>query len=356
MLDPQGKAIGTDFLSFYAASDLALHAGPAEAYSVAAHAAAQRRIAGAAVDYAAFFYPPVFLLLVLPLATLPYLPALAVWLAATGTGYWCALRPLLPHGWGRLASLAFPAVFLTLGHGQNAFLTTALFAVAACMLDRRPAVAGICIGLLGFKPHLALLAPVVLAAAGRWQAFVAAAASLSALLLASLLLFGAETWRAFLAGVPLARAALEMDLIGPAKMVSPFAAARLLGAPVPGAYAVQGVAAVGVAVSAAMLARRRVEGTALVAAIAAGGALTSPFLLDYDLLILAVPLAYVASAALRAGGFLPWEKTILGAAFLLPLVSRSLASAAGIPVAPLVTVALFVVVLRRALSEDVAPR
>jgi hypothetical protein len=60
-----------------------------------------------------------------------------------------------------------------------------------------------------------------------------------------------------------------------------------------------------------------------------------------------VPLAWTAAAAER-DGFLPWEKLVLAAAFLLPMVARAVGMTVGVPVAPLVVLALLTVVVRRA--------
>ncbi|MGN5509364.1 glycosyltransferase 87 family protein, partial [Campylobacter coli] len=67
-----------------------------------------------------------------------------------------------------LASAAFPAVWVTEGHGQNAFLTTALMGAGLAGLETRPWLAGVAFGLLTFKPHLGLLIPVLLLLNGRW--------------------------------------------------------------------------------------------------------------------------------------------------------------------------------------------
>ncbi len=344
-LDPFGRPIGTDFMSFFAASDLALSGRPAAAYDLAAHRAAQEAAAPGLDLYYAFFYPPVFLMLALPLALLPYLAALAAWLLVTGAAYLAAIRGLLPRPWIWAAALAFPAVLMTALHGQNALLTTALFGFAALWLDRRPVLAGVCIGLLCFKPHLAVLTPVALAAGGRWRAFAGAAVAVAGLMGLSALVLGLDTWAAFLAQAPLARKALEMNAVGNEKMQSVFAAMRLLGGGLGLAYGLQAVVAIGAAIGIARAARRGADGQALGAALAAGAALTSPFLLDYDLLVLAVPMAWLLA---RPGGFLPWEKIVLAAIFVLPIVARPIGTALGLPIAPPLTIALFWLVLRRA--------
>ena len=75
-----------------------------------------------------------------------------------------------------LLALAFPAVFVNIGHGHNGFLTAALIGAGLLMLDRRPILAGILFGLMAYKPQFGVLIPLVLAATGRWRAFLAARA------------------------------------------------------------------------------------------------------------------------------------------------------------------------------------
>jgi hypothetical protein len=126
-----------------------------------------------------------------------------------------------------------------------------------------------------------------------------------------------------------------------------FAGARLLGGGVVAAWAVQAVVASVAAGAVAVVARRRAGGAAEVATVAVAACLATPFLLDYDLMLLAVPLAWAGAAAER-DGFLPWEKLVLALAFLLPMVGRAVGMTIGLPVAPLVVLALLAVVVRRA--------
>ena len=244
-VDPFGRALGTDFLSFYAASKLVLSGHALAVYDVGAHRAAEVSVFGRDVGYAAYFYPPLFLLVCAPLAAAPYLAALGLWLAATGAAFLATLRAWMEPRLGWLTALAFPAVLFNAAHGQNAFLAAALIGLAALWLDRRPWLAGVALGLLAFKPHLGLAAPVVLLAAGRWRTIVAAGATLAAFAAASVAVFGVQAWTGFLSVSPLARATLEQGFVEPGKMVSAFAAARVLGAPVSVAYAAQAVVVVG---------------------------------------------------------------------------------------------------------------
>ena len=351
-LDMTGKPLGTDFLSFWAASKLALGGHPAAAYDVARHGAIEAAtFPGTDIGYYAFFYPPLFLLICLPLALLPYGAALAAWLAVTGSAF---VRVVIAYG-GRdgrslLPILAFPAVFTTIGHGQNAFLSAALFGGALVALPRRPALAGLLFGLLAFKPHLGLLVPVFLLASGAWAAAIVATLTVLAFGVLTLLAFGPATWAAFLAAAPLARASLEQGLVGPEKMTSVFAALQLWGAPVGVGYAMQAVVALAATVVLVRLVRARPACPAGGPALVAASLLASPFLLDYDLALLAIPLAFVFERGRRLG-FWPYEKAVLLAAYVLPLVCRSAACVALVPLAPPVVAALFAVVVRRGYAE-----
>ena len=346
-LDPLGKPLGTDFLSFWAASKLALAGGAGQVYRPEAHYAVQKTAFGPGVEYAAFFYPPVYLLVCLPLALLPYLASLVAWLGATGAAYGLVIRRYLrPTRVGIVPILAFPAVMLNLGHGQNGFLTAALFGGAVLLLERRPVVAGLLLGALIFKPHIGLLIPVALICIGAWSTIAAAAASALALMLLSYFVFGPEAWSGFIAVSPLARAALENEWVGSAKMQSAFAALRVLHAGLGLAYAVQALVSLTALAGLVWLARTRPTREGYGVALVAASLLASPFLLDYDLVLLAIPLAWTLREGLT-GGFQPYEKSVLFAGFVLPMVSRQLATNLSLPIAPLVLLAIFVIVVRR---------
>jgi hypothetical protein len=348
-VDWLGKAIGADFTSFWAASQLALEGRAPDVYQPASHYHAQRTaFGGANIGYSAFFYPPVYLLVCLPLAFLPYLVSLGAWLVLTGYAYWRMVRAYLgEHKWLALPAFAFPATFINIAHGQNGFLTAALFGGGLLMLPRHSILAGVLFGCLTFKPHLALVLPIVLLATGRWRAIIAAGITAFTFLGLSLVVFGAETWAGFFEISSLARAALEDNFIGNHKMQSAFAAVRLLGGGVTLAYAVQAALSIAICGILVVLLRLRPGTSAEAPAIAAAALLVSPFLLDYDLVLLAVPLAWAVREGARTG-FLPWEKVVLASGFLMPLISRLSATWLGIPLSSLVLLGVFGVAIRRA--------
>lgn len=349
-VDPMGRPLGTDFLSFWTAARVAIADGAAAVWDGVRLQAEQDVTFGPREGFTAFFYPPVFLMIVWPLGLLPYLAALGVWLGATMVAAWRGLAALgrgaIGEGIGAIAFLAYPATFVTLGHGQNAFLSTALFAGGARFAASRPILAGALLGALVFKPQLAIALPVALAAVGAWRLFLATGAFAALWCGLAWALFGTEAWVAFLAMSKVARATLDLGFVEPGKMVSAFAALRVLGGSSDLASMVQGVVTVAALVATWVAARRgrSVEGAVVLASVAT--VLASPFVLDYDLMILAVALVFATREGLTRG-FDAHEKIGLLAAFVLPAVARPLALAAHAPIAPLVVAVLFVLVARR---------
>jgi hypothetical protein len=350
-LDATGKPVGTDFVSFWSASRLALSGDPAMAYNLAAHPAAEAALFPVtAAGYVAFFYPPPFLLLCLPLALLPYLPALVVWLAAGFAVLVAGLRKILPQRWALLPILVFPAMVLNAGHGQNGFLTAACFAWNLVLSRRHPFWAGACLGLLVMKPQLLVGAPFGLLAARRWSAIAGAVTSAVILLGLSWIVLGADSWRGFWQVAPLARATLEQGLVEPWKLQSVFAAVRTLQGGVTLATAMQMLVSSAVIFALCRAVWARPGASAEAALIAAASPLCTPFLLDYDLALLAIPLAWMM-AQTTGDGWRPFEKIVLLTAYALPALARPMAAAC-LPIAPLILLSLFAAVVSRAASKQ----
>lgn len=345
-VDLTGKPVGTDFTSFYAASSLALSGHPEGAYQPAVHAAAQNAVFGHEVPYAAFFYPPIYLLYCLPLALFPYLLSLALWQGVTFAGYFQVTRRFAGPKLDWLAIATFPAVLINAGHGQNAFLSAALFGAGLLCLNTRPILAGVLLGCLVYKPQLGIVIPFVLVLQRRWVTIAAAAATVVGLAGAATALFGADIWKAFVANMPLAGAVLERELVDAYKLQSTYAAVRVIGGTHGLAMACQGVVTLAVLVGLAWatLKAPRPEDVAPVMVVAA--TLVSPFLLDYDLVLLAIPLAWLFAEARRTG-FRPYERTVMFLVFILPLFARTVAKSTEVPLAPLVIGVFFVLMVRR---------
>ena len=348
IVDTAGRPIGTDFANVYAAGKLALAGEPALAYDWPAHHAMQKRISGRDdIPYYGWHYPPAFLLVAAALAALPYLGALFVYQAATLAAYLAVVRRIAgrPEAW--LLALAFPAVFVNVTHGHNGFITAALLGGALLLLDRRPLLAGALLGCLAYKPQFGLLVPLVLAATGRWRVIAAAAATVLAIAALTWALFGADVFVAFWHSLAMTQRVILEGAPGFHKIQSIYAALRQLGAPAALANAVQMTATLGVAAALVVLWRSTAAFELKAAALLIGGVLATPYVLDYDLVVLGPAIAFLAVHGLRQG-FAPWEVTSLVALWVLPLIARPIAELTAVSPTPIVLLAAFALVLQRA--------
>ena len=352
VFSPIDTPTSSDFVSFYAAGKLALAGTPALAYDQAAHYFAQEHWTVAGAPYQYFYYPPVFLLLCAALATLPYFVAYALFQVATLALFLLTMRAVLRgSGWRWIPPLlAFPAVFWTIGVGQNAFLTAALFGGFTLLLDRRPLRAGMLIGMLCYKPHFGLLVPIALAAGGRWRAFAAAAATVAALVGASVLLFGWSTWQAYMLALAGSENVYATGVIDFAGYITPFGAARLLGYEPYPAYVTQVGAAVLMGGLVA-LAWRRNMGQPLRAAILLSATMLSiPLGLLYDKMVVLVAIGWLVREA-HETGFLPWERITIAVIYPVSLFTWLIAITSHAPIGPMVSAMVVLLCVRRVCRE-----
>ncbi len=395
LIDRQGRPLGTDFSNVYAAGTSVLDGNPEAPFDPARQHAREQRIFGEATPFYGWHYPPFFLFIAAALALMPYGAALAVWQAVTLCLYLLAIRAILtpspqrgegrgegvpsdqsgsepphptalravdlsPPGRGAdplwlLLALAFPAVLVNIGHGQNGFLTAGLLGAGLVALDRRPLIAGILFGLLVYKPQFGLMIPIALMASGRWRCFAAAAASVALLALATTIAFGPHVWQAFLDSTRFTRlVALEQGDTGWYKIQSVFAWARMWGASVPLAYALQGAMVIALGAALVWLWRSTAPDPLKAAALCLATILATPYTFDYDMMVLAPAIAFFAADGLGRG-FGAWEKTALAALWLTPLVARSVAQATLIPLGVPAMLAVFILLLRRSTVELASP-
>lgn len=277
---------GRDFVNVYTSGALT-NAGRLDIlYDVPAYQAYQLGLFDAALASHNYSYPPVTLFYTWAFALLPYPVALVLWLTGTGALFWWAARPYLAEvnlpGW---VALAAPACLVNLWAGHYGFLVGALWLGAWTLLPRRPVLAGILIGCLVVKPHLALLVPLVLLVRRDWLAFAAAAATSTGLILLSILLFGPEIWLTYL-GDTAVRQAEMVDDVGAfflTMMPTVTPALSSLGAPTAVGLLVQGA----VALWAVILLVRHLPADSRAAGLATATAtfLVLPYAFAYDMTV-----------------------------------------------------------------------
>jgi hypothetical protein len=317
LVDTAGRPLGNDFIAFWSAARLAVEGRPAEAYDRAAIVAAHRVAVPLLKNIVVLWhYPPTFLLVVLPLGFLPYLPALGAFLTAT-VALWAALVRRMfadPRAW--VVAAAFPAGLHNLGSGQNGFLTAGLAGFALLTLDRRPVLTGFLIGLLAIKPHLAVLFPLALVAEGRWRTFAVAAASALGFMGLSVVVFGWATMQAFLHDATTVPGMLDKRNLDWSLIPSAYVFALSVGLSPRFAMVLHGAVAL-VAAGCVWLAWRAADAPreAKLATLCAASLLVSPYIFFYDLVWTGLAIAWLVKLGMRRG-FRPGEREFLAAAWL----------------------------------------
>jgi arabinofuranan 3-O-arabinosyltransferase len=348
LVDAQGRPIANDFVDVYAAGRLALHGKAASAYDWPTHKAAEVRALGH--DFSGYYgwpYPPVFLFVAAMLASLPYLGALASWLAATLAAYAATLRHVLSDRVGIFLALGFPGAIWNVTAGQNGFLTATLIGGTLAFLERRPALAGLFLGLLTYKPQFGLLFPLVLIADRRWLTIAVAALVAIVMAAASWFVFGGVSWAAFVQSLPATSHLVLTEGAGDfGRLQSLFGLIRAHGGSEALAWSVQVAGSIAVAVGIIWLWRSRAPFDLKAAALASAVFLVTPYVYMYDLAALAVAVAFLLRFALERG-FAASEMIGLAAGGALILIYPYVKTQTGL-VAVLIVFALAV---RRALVE-----
>jgi len=325
IFDEKGLGIPTDFVNVWSAGRLVLDGHAAQAYDWDIQKQVQVAVLGQSYEgNFAWHYPPPFLFIASLLAHFPYAGAFIGWAAISLVPYLAVMRAIVGRPFGLLLAAAFPVVLTNTLVGQNGFLTAALIGGTLYLMPTRPVLSGICLGLLSYKPQYGLLFPLVLMAASQWTVFFTAGAVAIAMAFVSWLAFGTESWQAFFHWLPMFSQAFLTEGRAPwGKMQSIFALVRYFGGTEQLAWLLQWIMSAAVAVVLALMWRSRVSYPLKAAALAAGTLLITPYLFLYDVMVLAITVAFLVRIGLSQG-FQHYELPALGlvAALLLfyPLV------------------------------------
>jgi alpha-1,2-mannosyltransferase len=132
-----------------------------------------------------------------------------------------------------------------------------------------------------------------------------------------------------------------------------FAAIRMWGGGLSLAYAIQGAASLTAIGGVACMWRTSGDRDLKAALLIVATLLGSPHVLDYDLTILGPAMAFIVASSC-AGGFRDYDISLLAAAWIVPLLSRGVAGATGIPIGLITIVMLYALVMRRATKARTA--
>lgn len=319
LFDVNGLGIPTDFVNVWSAGKLVRDGTPALAYDWDIQKQVQVAVLGQSYPgNFAWHYPPPFLFVAAMLAQFSYAVAFIGWAGVSFVPYLVAMRAIVGRPVGLLLAAGFPVVLTNILVGQNGFLTASLIAGFLYLLPKRPILAGICLGLLSYKPQYGLLFPLALIAAAQWTAF--ASAGITAIVLAALswLAFGTESWQAFVHWMPMFSQAFLTEGRAPwAKLQSIYGLVRFCGGSEQLGWIFQWIMTAAVAVTVFVIWRSRVRYSLKAAALATGALLATPYLFLYDQMVLAIAIAFLVRIGLH-DGFRRYELPAIGfAAFLL---------------------------------------
>lgn len=342
VIGPELKVLFPDFLVYWAGARAWLEGKLAIVYDIDVFTTYQNALFADrfpnVVHFRPFFYPPIWLLMLVPFGLLGVAKAYGAFM--TGTMALATAAEVRRDPWGWLVVLVSPAAVWVVLAGQNTFLSVALFYGGLHLLARSPLSAGVLLGLLSYKPQIWVLVPLALLAARQWRALAAMALTVLVLILASAAVFGPAFWLAFVdaareaAGPRVVEEMFERIFM---HMTTLLAAARIVGLPPTVSGLVQTAGAL-LAVAAVWLSfSRKGQSDARIAVLATATFLVSPYTLNYDLLLL-MPAAVAMFRLGIADGFRPMERLVLLMMWLIPTLGMIL-NRLDLPLMPLVILA-----------------
>jgi hypothetical protein len=348
IVNGNGLPIYTDFANAWAAGIQALRGNAAALYDPAELAKVHAALFGpTSFSYPNWPYPPTYFLILAPFAAMPYRWAFIAWDLATLLGCVAVVYLIVRRRPAVALALAAPFTAWNFLAAQNGFLTAPLMGAALLLLERRPAVAGIFIGLLSYKPQFGILLPVALIAAHQWRAVASAAVTIILLAGLSIAAFGIGAWGAFPRQL-LAQAGLSL-LADPSNgwgyIQTVYGLIRSLHGDAALAWLAQGSTTLGAAVIVWLVWRSRAAYPIKAGTLSAAALVATPYAFAYDLAAIVIPAAFLASDQLRHG-LLRGDKTLWIALFGVPLAALvTLGDNVGGPTFGATPVGLFAVIL-----------
>jgi alpha-1,2-mannosyltransferase len=342
--------IGGDFHAFYAEGKVALNYPHSQLYNIELQDKEYSSTIGAEMT-APLPYPPWFTIPLALLAHLPYLLALTLWtlisLSLMTVGFLLIARVLRwPASWnylGVLVCLAFPPyLFYSLINGQAAAFAFCVLALTYYLQKNgRPALAGMILSLLTYKPTLLLFLGPMLVFIRQWRILSGLTLGAAMLALLSLLWAGVEGVRGFfkLADLFIRATNSTGEVFQTHKYIDIGAAVRLLFGPQPAVRLTLVLCAFPLVCFLWYRLGPRSLSWSLAIVCGLIFSLYSP-IYDCTLILFAVMIIGVETL----------HSWLIGALFLVPAVTVSVARLTGVQLYTLVLIALLITLVRRSLT------
>ncbi|MCC7008013.1 MAG: DUF2029 domain-containing protein [Acidobacteria bacterium] len=306
-LDRSGHLKGHDFLHFYVLGEIGRARATTELYDFDAQA---RRTDRLVPEYPHRFLPvhaPQVAMFFAPLAGLPYLGALTVWLLASVVAYAASVAAMtrsLPalvryRSTVAIAAAAAPAAYSLVASGQTSAFTLAWFTAAYfAARSRRSFLMGLCLGSLAYKPTFGVVLPAIWIAARDWRALAGAALAAAIQVAAAAAYFGPHVLVDYAINFRVVSRDLPLLEAQPWLMHTFSAFVALLGMPTTIARAITAFGAIVVAVATARIWTSTAPLSLRFSAVLLATVLLSPHLYAYDLVVLTPALLLTVAWAL----------------------------------------------------------
>jgi hypothetical protein len=278
-----------DFEGFYLTGHLVWNGAVDQAYHFATMFKLQQSLSSSET-FQPWTYPPPFDLVVAPLALMPLGVSYSVFMIGTFAAYVATVRRVAAENVVPVLMLLAPIIIVTIGCGQNGFLTATLIGLTCLGFQADRSLAGLPLGLMIIKPHLAVGFAVYALVNRRWATIFVAAATVAIASLLATVLLGPSVWSAFLDGAKEARVFLDRGFYPFFRMVSVYAVVRTLGFSAFVANTAQILVAL-TALGLVVLASRQFSTRQALGVTAIATLLISPYEYDYDLMSLGIALA-----------------------------------------------------------------
>lgn len=341
IIDHDGNLRSIDFCWIWMSGKLAVSSYPALIYDPAAFTAAKGTFLGTReCHFLHIPYPPTLLFFTYPLGLLPYLTAFSVWILATIVLYLVAVYAIIPRPAAVIAALTPITVPVNVLLGHNGFLTAGFIGLSLVFVERRAWLSGIFIGLLTYKPHFGVLFPFALLASRNWRVLASAAAMSVLLGVAAGVEFGYQGWQSFIDLLHARNSSLNPDA-GEITLQSVYGLLHWAGASAWLSWTVHLAVAVIVAIAVCTAWAKPIPQSLKAAILCVGAVTVTPYVLQYDLCILSIAVAFLVKDGL-SHGFLPGERTAI-----LICVASFLFWLAEIPISPFVDAVILYLIARR---------
>ncbi len=339
------QPLGGDFINLYAAAQMLVQGHLDGIYLPDVVMAFERTIIDAYLGLRLWAYPPHAFFFIWPFGLMPFEWAFASWSVLSVSVLTLAARRY-GFSWSESLLLTFsPAAIVCLLLGQTGLLVTAFVLSAYSARSARDGLAIAGTAILTVKPQAGFIIPVLWLLRRQYRLVVLTSIAILALIGASIAVFGIDAWRSYLLDTVSVITTLEKQGSGPFMLMMPslFMAARLVGIDGGLAFVIHLVFAVPVALWLLLRLSKCTSQSRQNLLALVGVTLITPYLHIYDLPLLSAAVLIALREPSLPGAKGGVRQLLLVLAWFLPLMLMPL-NAAHVPLAPLLLMALFIVV------------